>query len=64
MNMAKPQVELHIKDHGVITLELDDEKAPISAAQAPGDARPPSKGRHSMNRGNVPSVAMPSATAN
>ncbi len=30
--MAKPQVELHIKDHGVITLELDDEKAPISAA--------------------------------
>ena len=30
--MAKPQVELHIKDHGVITLELDDEKAPISVA--------------------------------
>lgn len=30
--MANPQVELHIKDYGVITLELDDEKAPISAA--------------------------------
>ncbi len=30
--MANPQVELHIKDLGVITLELDDEKAPISAA--------------------------------
>ncbi|MEO0003931.1 MAG: hypothetical protein RLZZ22_1623 [Pseudomonadota bacterium] len=30
--MAKPQIELHIKDHGVITLELDDEKAPLSAA--------------------------------
>ncbi len=30
--MANPQVELHIKDLGVITIELDDEKAPISAA--------------------------------
>ena len=30
--MANPQIELHIKDLGVITLELDDEKAPISAA--------------------------------
>ena len=30
--MANPQVELHIKDYGVITIELDDEKAPISAA--------------------------------
>ena len=28
--MTNPQVELHIKDHGVITLELDAEKAPIS----------------------------------
>jgi peptidyl-prolyl cis-trans isomerase B (cyclophilin B) len=28
--MSNPQVELHIKDHGVITLELDAEKAPIS----------------------------------
>ena len=28
--MSKPQVELHIKDHGVITLELDHEKAPKS----------------------------------
>ena len=26
--MSKPQVELHILDHGVITLELDAEKAP------------------------------------
>ena len=30
--MANPQVELHIKDLGVITIELDDEKAPLSAA--------------------------------
>ena len=28
--MANPQVELHIAGHGVITLELDAEKAPIS----------------------------------
>lgn len=28
--MANPQVELHITDYGVITLELDAEKAPIS----------------------------------
>ena len=28
--MPNPQVELHIKDHGVITLELDHEKAPKS----------------------------------
>ncbi|WP_372659044.1 peptidylprolyl isomerase [Hydrogenophaga sp.] len=30
--MANPQVELHIANHGVITLELDAEKAPLSAA--------------------------------
>ena len=30
--MSNPQVELHIADRGVITLELDAEKAPISAA--------------------------------
>ena len=30
--MANPQVELHIAGHGVITLELDAEKAPLSAA--------------------------------
>ncbi|MBS0415891.1 MAG: peptidyl-prolyl cis-trans isomerase [Proteobacteria bacterium] len=30
--MSNPQVELHIKDHGVITLELDQDKAPQSAA--------------------------------
>ena len=30
--MANPQVELHIAGHGVITLELDAEKAPQSAA--------------------------------
>lgn len=30
--MSNPQVELHIANHGVITLELDAEKAPISAA--------------------------------
>ena len=28
--MSKPQVELHIQDHGVITLELDAELAPLS----------------------------------
>lgn len=28
--MSKPQVELHIKNHGVITLELDADKAPKS----------------------------------
>jgi peptidyl-prolyl cis-trans isomerase B (cyclophilin B) len=32
MNMANPQVELHITGHGVITLELDAEKAPLSTA--------------------------------
>jgi peptidyl-prolyl cis-trans isomerase B (cyclophilin B) len=32
MNMANPQVELHIAGHGVITLELDAEKAPVSTA--------------------------------
>ena len=30
--MSNPQVELHIAKHGVITLELDAEKAPKSAA--------------------------------
>ena len=30
--MSNPQVELHIAKHGVITLELDAEKAPISTA--------------------------------
>ena len=30
--MANPQVELHIANHGVITLELDAEKAPLSTA--------------------------------
>ncbi len=30
--MAQPQVELHIAGHGVITLELDAEKAPKSVA--------------------------------
>ena len=30
--MSNPQVELHIKDHGVITLELDAAKAPKSVA--------------------------------
>ena len=30
--MSQPQVELHIAGHGVITLELDAEKAPKSAA--------------------------------
>ena len=28
--MSNPQVELHIQDHGVITLELDADKAPLS----------------------------------
>ncbi len=28
--MSNPQVELHIKDRGVVTLELDQEKAPKS----------------------------------
>jgi len=31
MNMANPQVELHIAGHGVITIELDADKAPKSA---------------------------------
>ncbi len=30
--MSNPQVELHIRNLGVITLELDAEKAPLSAA--------------------------------
>ena len=30
--MSNPQVELHIANYGVITLELDAEKAPISTA--------------------------------
>jgi peptidyl-prolyl cis-trans isomerase B (cyclophilin B) len=30
--MANPQVELHIANHGIITLELDAEKAPKSTA--------------------------------
>ena len=30
--MSNPQVELHIADHGTITIELDAEKAPKSAA--------------------------------
>ena len=30
--MANPQVELHVKDFGVITLELDAEKAPLTTA--------------------------------
>jgi peptidyl-prolyl cis-trans isomerase B (cyclophilin B) len=30
--MSQPQVELHIRNHGVITLELDAEKAPKSVA--------------------------------
>ena len=30
--MANPKIELHIAGHGVITLELDAEKAPKSAA--------------------------------
>jgi peptidyl-prolyl cis-trans isomerase B (cyclophilin B) len=30
--MSKPQVELHIRNHGVITLELDADKAPKTVA--------------------------------
>ena len=30
--MSNPQVELHIQDHGVITLELDADKAPKTVA--------------------------------
>ena len=30
--MANPKVELHVKDYGVITLELDENKAPKSVA--------------------------------
>lgn len=30
--MANPQVELHIRNHGVVTLELDQDKAPKSVA--------------------------------
>ena len=30
--MSNPQVELHIKNHGVITLELDAAKAPKTVA--------------------------------
>ena len=30
--MTNPKVELHIANHGVITLELDAEKAPLSTA--------------------------------
>ena len=30
--MSNPQVELHITDYGVITLELDPAKAPKSVA--------------------------------
>ena len=30
--MANPQVELHIAGHGVITLELDADKAPLTTA--------------------------------
>jgi peptidyl-prolyl cis-trans isomerase B (cyclophilin B) len=30
--MSNPKVELHIANYGVITLELDEEKAPQSAA--------------------------------
>jgi peptidyl-prolyl cis-trans isomerase B (cyclophilin B) len=32
MTMANPQVELHIATFGVVTLELDAEKAPLSTA--------------------------------
>ena len=32
MSMSNPQVELHIAGHGVITLELDADKAPKSVA--------------------------------
>ena len=30
--MSNPQVELHIKDHGIVTLELDAAKAPKTVA--------------------------------
>ena len=30
--MSNPQVELHIQDHGVVTLELDADKAPKTVA--------------------------------
>jgi peptidyl-prolyl cis-trans isomerase B (cyclophilin B) len=30
--MSNPQIELHIQDHGVITLELDADKAPKTVA--------------------------------
>ena len=30
--MSNPQVELHIKDKGIITLELDEAKAPKTVA--------------------------------
>ena len=30
--MSNPKVELHIKDHGVVTLELDAAKAPKTVA--------------------------------
>ncbi|HPW30567.1 MAG TPA: peptidyl-prolyl cis-trans isomerase, partial [Rhodoferax sp.] len=30
--MSNPQVELHVTNYGVITLELDKEKAPQSVA--------------------------------
>ena len=30
--MSNPKVELHVKDHGVITLELDEAKAPKTVA--------------------------------
>ena len=30
--MANPQVELHIANFGVVTLELDADKAPLSTA--------------------------------
>jgi peptidyl-prolyl cis-trans isomerase B (cyclophilin B) len=32
MTMANPQVELHIANFGVVTLELDADKAPLSTA--------------------------------
>ena len=32
MTMSNPQVELHITGYGVITIELDQAKAPLSAA--------------------------------
>src|SRR5690349_14772703 len=30
--MSNPKVELHIANYGVITIELDEDKAPLSAA--------------------------------